>query len=36
VLLITHAADEAILFSDRVYVMTARLGKLKTEIQVNY
>jgi len=35
VLLSTHAVDEAILFSDRVYVMTACPGKLKMEIEVD-
>jgi NitT/TauT family transport system ATP-binding protein len=35
VLFITHDVDEAILLSDRVYVMTARPGKLKAEIQVD-
>lgn len=35
VLFITHDVDEAILLSDRVYVMTARPGKLKAEIQID-
>jgi NitT/TauT family transport system ATP-binding protein len=35
VLFITHDVDEAILLSDRIYVMTARPGKLKAEIRVD-
>lgn len=35
VLFVTHDVDEAILLSDRIYVMTARPGMLKAEIQVD-
>lgn len=35
VLFVTHDVDEAILLSDRVYVMTARPGKLKAELQID-
>lgn len=35
VLFITHDIDEAILLSDRVYVMTARPGKINAEIQID-
>jgi len=35
VLFITHDIDEAIFLSDRVYVMTARPGCIKAEIQIN-
>ena len=35
VLFVTHDVDEAILLSDRVYVMTARPGSLKAEVRVD-
>jgi NitT/TauT family transport system ATP-binding protein len=34
VLFITHDIEEAIFLSDRVYVMTARPGKIKAEIEI--
>jgi ABC-type nitrate/sulfonate/bicarbonate transport system ATPase subunit len=34
VLFVTHDIDEAVLLSDRVYVMTARPGKIKAEVDI--
>jgi ABC-type nitrate/sulfonate/bicarbonate transport system ATPase subunit len=34
VLFVTHDIDEAILLSDRIYVMTARPGRIKAEVPV--
>ena len=33
-LFITHDIDEAILLGDRVYVMTARPGRIKEQIEI--
>lgn len=35
VLFVTHAVEEAILLSDRIYVMTARPGRSKAEVAVD-
>jgi NitT/TauT family transport system ATP-binding protein len=35
VLFVTHDIEEALLLSDRVYVMTARPGTVKSEVRVN-
>ena len=34
VLFVTHDIDEAIFLSDRIYVMTARPGAIKAELQI--
>jgi ABC-type nitrate/sulfonate/bicarbonate transport system ATPase subunit len=34
VLFVTHDIDEAVLLSDRVYVMTARPGQIKAEVKI--
>ncbi len=35
ILFVTHDVDEAIFLSDRIYVMTARPGRVKLEVPVN-
>jgi NitT/TauT family transport system ATP-binding protein len=35
VLFITHDIDEAILLGDRVYVMTARPGRIKELVEID-
>jgi len=35
VIFVTHDVEEAILLSDRIYVMTARPGQLKADLQVD-
>ena len=35
IVLVTHDADEALLLSDRIYVFTARPGKVRTVIEVD-
>ena len=32
---ITHDINEAILLSDRVYIMTGRPGEIKSEVKIN-
>ena len=36
VVFVTHDVEEAILLSDRIYVMTARPGMIKAELKVNF
>ena len=35
VIFVTHDVEEAILLSDRIYIMTARSGQLKADLQVD-
>jgi ABC-type nitrate/sulfonate/bicarbonate transport system ATPase subunit len=35
VLFVTHDVDEAVLLSDRVYIMTARPGKIQQVVDIN-
>ncbi len=35
ILFVTHDVEEAVLLSDRVYVMTARPGQIKMEVQID-